>query len=157
MNGPFTKELRGTIADIVGRYPERRAAILPVLHLVQRERGFIGPDDEIAIARICGLHPVDVREVLTFYTMFRRQPAGRRLVQVCTNLSCTIRGGERILDRVRTVLGIEPGQTTRDGRFTLVEVECLGACDKSPCLMIDDVLHGDLTEENVEALFREEK
>lgn len=155
MTGPFTEDLRGRIADLIGRYPERRAALLSVLHLVQKERGFIGPEDEIAVARVCGLHPVEVREVLTFYTMFRRRPSGRRLVQVCTNLSCALRGGERLLNRVRALLQIEPGQTTSDGRFTLVEVECLGACDQAPCLMIDDKLHGNLTEEKIESLLLE--
>jgi NADH-quinone oxidoreductase subunit E len=135
MTGPFSEELRRRIADLVALYPERRAALLPVLALVQKERGFIGTEDEAAVARVCGLRPVEVGEVLTFYTMFRRRPAGRRLVQVCTNLSCSLRGGERILDAVRKILGVEPGRTTGDGKFTLVEVECLGACDKSPCLM----------------------
>jgi len=157
MTARFPEQLRGRIAEVVGRYPERRAALLPVLHLVQKERGFVGPEDEIAVARICGLPPAAVREVLTFYTLFRREPAGRRLLQVCTNLSCTLRGGERILDHLRKILGVEPGQTTPDGRFTLIEVECLGACDKGPCLMIDDDLHGALTEEKVDDLLREAK
>ncbi len=155
MTAPFTEDLRRRIADLVARYPERRAALLPVLHLVQKERGFISPEDEIAVARVCGLRPVEVREALTFYTMFRRRPAGRRVLQVCTNLSCTLRGGERILDRIRQILGIEPGKTTPDGRITLLEVECLGACDRGPCLMIDDVLHGELTGDKLEALLRE--
>jgi NADH-quinone oxidoreductase E subunit len=155
MTAPFTEELRGRIAAVVGRYPEKSAALLPVLHLVQKERGFIGPDDERAVAAILGLRPVSVREVLTFYTMFRRAPSGRRLLQVCTNLACTIRGGERILDFLRKILEIEPGQTTPDGQFTLIEVECLGACDKGPCLMIGDDLHESLTPEKVEALLRE--
>jgi NADH-quinone oxidoreductase subunit E len=154
MTTRFSEGLQERIAAACGGCPDKRSALLPVLHLVQNERGFIGPDDEIAVAGLLGLKPVEVREVLTFYTMFRRKPAGRRLLQVCTNLSCTIRGGVRILDHLRAKLEIEPGETTRDGRFTLVEVECLGACDKAPCLMIDDDLFNCQTPDEVDDLLR---
>jgi len=155
MTSGFSEALRARIDEVIVRYPNRRAALLPVLHLVQRERGFIGPDDETAVAGLCGIRPVEVREVLTFYTMFRREPAGRRLVQVCTNLSCTIKGGVGILDHLRRTLGLEPGQTTRDGRFTLLEVECLGSCDKGPCLMVGDKLYEGVTVEAVDKILRE--
>jgi NADH-quinone oxidoreductase subunit E len=155
MTKGFSEGLRTRIEEIFARYPNRRSALLPVLHLVQRERGFIGPDDEILVAGLCGLRPVEMREVLTFYTMFRLKPAGRHLLQVCTNLSCAIRGGDRILDHLRRTLGLELGQTTPDGRFTLVEVECLGACDKGPCLMVGEKLHERLTTEAVDKLLRE--
>ncbi len=155
MTTVFTEGLRARVEEICARYPNRRTALLPVLHLVQRERGFVGPDDEATVAGLCGLRPVEVREVLTFYTMFRREPAGRHLIQVCTNLSCTIRGGVRILDHLRRTLGIEPGRTTPDGRFSLVEVECLGACDKGPCLMVGEKLHEGLTIQAVDKLLRE--
>jgi len=150
----FPEGLQARITAACGGCPDKRSALLPVLQLVQDERGFIGPEDEIAIAGLLDLQPVEVREVLTFYTMFRRRPAGRHLLQVCTNLSCTIRGGLWILDHLRTKLGLEPGETTQDGQFTLVEVECLGACDKAPCLMIDEDLFSCQTPDEVEDLLR---
>jgi NADH-quinone oxidoreductase, E subunit len=151
----FPSGLRTRIEAILARYPNRRAALLPVLHLVQRERGFIGPEDEAEAAVLCGLRPVEVREVLTFYTMFRREPAGRHLLRVCTNLSCSIRGSAGILDHLRRAFGLQPGRTTPDGRFTLVEVECLGACDKGPCLLAGDTLHENLTPAALDAILRE--
>jgi NADH-quinone oxidoreductase subunit E len=152
MTGRFPEGLRRRIAAVRAGNPEARFALLPVLHLVQKERGFIGPDDEMEVAGLLGLKPVDVREVVTFYTMFRRRPSGRHLLRVCTNLSCAIRGGGRILDHLRSALGIEPGETTPDGRFTLVEVECLGACDRAPCLMIDEALFSCQTTDEVDDL-----
>jgi NADH-quinone oxidoreductase subunit E len=151
----FPAGLRIRIEAILARYPNRRAALLPVLHLVQRERGFIGREDEAEVAVLCGLRPVEVREVLTFYTMFRREPAGRHLLRVCTNLSCSIRGSAGILDHLRGAFGLQPGRTTPDGRFTLVEVECLGACDKGPCLLAGDTLHENLTPAALDAILRE--
>ena len=156
MKNVFSDDLRARIAAVRAANGAARPALLPVLQLVQSERGFIGPEEEIAAAEMLGLKPVEVREVVTFYTMFRRRPAGRHLLQVCINLSCTIKGGGRILDHLRTSLGVGTGETTADGRFTLAEVECLGACDRAPCLMIDGTLFSCRTPEEVDALLRTE-
>jgi len=154
MTSRFPESLRTRILELLNRFPDKKAALLPALHLVQNERGFIGPEEEAAVADLLAIRPIEVREAVTFYSMFRRRPAGRRLLQVCANLTCTIRGGERILDHLRRRLAIEPGGTTPDGRFTLIEVECLGACDQAPCLMIGGTLHGSLTPESVDELLR---
>jgi len=154
MKNAFPEGLRDRISAVLADSREARSALLPVLQLVQDERGFIGPEDEIAVAGLLGLKPVEVREVVTFYSMFRRLPAGRHLLQVCTNMSCTIKGGGRILDHFRVSLGIGPGETTGDGRFTLREVECLGACDRAPCLMIDKTLYSCRTPDEADDLLR---
>ena len=154
MTSRFPELLRTRVRELADCYPDKKAALLPALHLVQNERGFIGPEEEIEVADLLVLRPIEVREVVTFYSMFRRRPSGRTILQVCSNLTCTIRGGERILDYLQKTLGIESGGTTPDGRFTLVEVECLGACDQAPCLMIGETLHGHLTPESVDELLR---
>jgi NADH-quinone oxidoreductase subunit E len=144
MSGAFSPELAGKIAALAARYPAKPAALLPVLHLVQNERGHISADDERAVAGILGLPPVKVREVVTFYTMFRRAPVGRYHIQVCTNLSCALAGGDTLAAHLEAKLGVKLGGTTPDGKFTLTGVECLGACEKAPCLMINFEYYGDL-------------
>ena len=152
MSAVLSADLRAGIERLAARYPRKAAALLPVLHVVQNDRGFIGPDEEAEVAVLLGIGPIEVREVVTFYTMFRRRPVGRRVVQVCSNLSCTLMGGERILDYLKKKLAIGVGETTSDGRFTLTTVECLGACEQAPCLMIDFDYHGNLTEEKIVAI-----
>ncbi|MCX6560054.1 MAG: NADH-quinone oxidoreductase subunit NuoE [Candidatus Aminicenantes bacterium] len=152
MSGPLSDALRAGIAGLAERYPTREAALLPALHRIQEEMGWIPPAAEVEVAGMLGLRPIQVREAVTFYTMFRRRPSGRHHLQVCRNLSCTLRGGDVLLDHLRARLGIVPGETTPDGRFTLSVVECLGNCENSPCLMIDFEEHGRLDLEAVDGL-----
>jgi NADH-quinone oxidoreductase subunit E len=140
----------------VAAYPERSAALLPVLRLIQEESGWIPPAAEVWAANKLGLKPVRVREVLSFYTMFRRQPAGRTVIQVCRNLSCTLAGAEEVIAAMRRELGLAVGaDTTADGAVTLVTVECLGNCDHAPCLQIDGVDRGPVTRDSAAAIVRE--
>jgi len=152
MSPVLSDGLRARIETLAARYPRPTAALLPALHLVQAEKGFIGPDAEMALAEIFGTTPLEVREVVTFYTMFRRGPVGRHLIQVCTNVSCALMGGERILDYLRRKLGVAVGETTPDGRFTLTTVECLGACETAPGLMVDFDHYGNLTEKRIDEI-----
>jgi NADH:ubiquinone oxidoreductase subunit E len=144
------------IERAIAAYPERSAALLPVLHLIQGELGHVPPEAEVWAAVKLGLQPVRVREVLTFYSMLRRRPAGRTVIQVCRNLSCTLAGAGEIVAALRQELGLGPGDgdTTADGAFTLVEVECLGHCDHAPCFQVDGVDHGPMTVEAAVALIR---
>lgn len=140
----------------VAAYPERAAALLPVLRLIQEESGWIPPEAEVWAADKLGLKPVRVREVLSFYTMFRRRPAGRTVIQVCRNLSCTLAGAEEVIAALRRELGLGDGaDTTPDGAVTLVSVECLGNCDHAPCLQIDGVDRGPVTRDSAAAIVRE--
>jgi len=109
------------------------------------------------VAAKLSIAPVRVREVLSFYTMFRRAPAGRSTLQVCHNVSCALAGAEDILRFISEKLGIAPGQTTPDGAISLVTVECLGNCDHAPCLQVDGVDHGPASRETVDALIEELK
>lgn len=145
------------IESAIGRYPEKGAALLPVLEIVQSEAGFVSGEAEIWVAAKLGLRPARVREVTTFYTMFRRAPAGRHSVEVCRNLSCSLAGGDGLLRFIAETLGIEPGQTTPDGAIHLAAVECLGHCDHAPCLQVDGVDHGPVSRETAAALLEELK
>ncbi len=141
----------------IALYPEKSAALLPVLRIIQDESGFISRDAENWAAAKLAVQPIRVREILTFYTMFRRAPGGRTTVQVCRNLSCTLAGAEDILQLLTEKLGISPGETTPDGAITLVTAECLGNCDHAPCLQVDGVDRGPVTRESVAALIEELK
>jgi NADH-quinone oxidoreductase E subunit len=145
------KKIEGMIAP----YPQRSAALLPVLRAVQEESGWISPEAEVWVAAKLGIRPIQVREVLTFYTMLRRNPAGRTVIQVCRNLSCTLAGAADIIGFLRDKLGVGPDGTTADGRISLVTVECLGNCDHAPCLQIDGTDYGRVTKDMAAALVRE--
>jgi NADH-quinone oxidoreductase E subunit len=140
---------------IIARYPEKRAAMLPVLWLFEREVGEVNLEVERQVAALLEVPPAAVREVTTFYTMFRRPGTGTHVIQVCHTVSCALRGAAEVVAAFRRELGIGPGETTPDGRFTLMKVECLGACEHAPCLQVNDVQHDDLTPDLVPALVRE--
>lgn len=144
--------IKKEIEAILPRYPKKEAAILPALHVVQRRLGFISPEAEKLVAQLLAIKPVRVREVVTFYTMFTRKPLGKYLLQVCSNLSCSLAGGESLLEYLQTKLAIKVGETTPDGRFTLSTVECLGACDQAPCLMVNDDLYGQLNKAKIDEI-----
>ena len=152
MSPDYSADLRRKIEDAVARYPKKEAALLPVLHLVQREVGCIGEEEERFVAGIMGLKPIKVREVVTFYTMFFRRPIGRYHIQICSNLSCRLLGAESLLEFVKGKLGIGVGETTADGRFTLSTVECLGACEQAPSMMVNFDYHGHLDKEKIEKI-----
>jgi NADH-quinone oxidoreductase subunit E len=150
-------EARGKIDRAVAAYPEASAALLPVLHVVQGESGHISQEAEAWVAARLGILPIRVREAVTFYTMFRRRPSGRTVIRVCRNLSCTLAGAESVVAALRGELGLGAGDgdTASDGSVTLVTVECLGNCDRAPCLQVDGVDRGPVTPEAAIAIVRE--
>ncbi len=152
MSAGLSTELIKKIAEVVARYPKKEAAILPVLHLIQREKGAIGTEEEQWVASFLEIKPIKVREVVTFYTMFQQKPVGRYHIQVCSNLTCSLMGGEKLIDHLQKRLGIKIGETTPDQRFTLTEVECLGACEQAPSLMINFDYYGQLDPEKIDVL-----
>lgn len=151
---PSTATLK-KIEGMIAPYPERSAALLPVLRAIQEESGCVSPESEAWVAAKLGIRPIRVREVLSFYTMFRRKPAGGTTIQICRNLSCTLAGAEDIIGFLKEKLHIGPDGTTPGGRITLVTVECLGNCDQAPCLQIDGVDRGRVTCESAAALIEE--
>ncbi|HEX3546844.1 MAG TPA: NADH-quinone oxidoreductase subunit NuoE [Mycobacterium sp.] len=129
--------LEGDAKDVVARYPSARSALLPLLHLVQSEDGYLTPAGMAFCAAQLGLTDAEVTAVATFYSMYRRTPTGEYLVGVCTNTLCAIMGGDAILEALQDHLGIHAGQTTEDGRVTLEHVECNAACDYAPVVMVN--------------------
>lgn len=143
----FSPSAREKFEQYVRRYPVRRAAIMPTLWLAQKEFGYLSTEVMEYVAGLLGLTPAFVASVASFYTMYYKRPMGRHHVQVCTNLSCSLVGAERILDCIRERLGIDVGETTPDGKFSLDQVECLGSCGTAPMMQINDRYWEDLTPE----------
>ena len=147
MSLQFSSENEATFQRIVARYPVRRAALLPTLWLAQEQWGYLSLEVMEYVAERLDLKPAFVGSVASFYTMYYKRPMGRHHVQVCTNLSCALVGSDRILDCLRQRLGIEVGETTADGKFSLSEVECLASCGTAPMMQINDDYWENLTPE----------
>lgn len=143
----ITDDMRAHIDAIAARYPERRGALLPTLHLVQRKAGCISHDAMREVAELFDLRPNEVFEVVSFYNLFDTEVRGRHRVNVCTNLPCSLRGARGLLRSLEAHLGIRAGETTADGRITLGHEECLGACGYAPMLRVGDAYHEDLDAE----------
>ena len=150
----YTAENRARFEEIVQRYPpeRRRSAVLPALYLVQYQLGYITANAIRHVAELLGITRADVEDVVSFYTMFYTKPVGTFVLQVCRTLSCALNGAERVTEELQAKLGIDPGQTDPDGTFTLIEVECLGACDRAPVVMVNDAWHECLTPEAASSL-----
>jgi NADH-quinone oxidoreductase subunit E len=135
----FDREL----AVLLQRYPPDRkaAAMLPALRLGQELFGWVSPAVQRLAAERLGVSPARAEEVATFYVMFHTRPVGRHVVELCTNVSCCLTGAERLWDHLRRKLGVEHGGTTADGRITLKEVECLGACGTAPAMLVDEEMY----------------
>jgi NADH-quinone oxidoreductase subunit E len=148
----ISRETRARIDAEMAKYPQRRGALLPALHLVQRELGCIEPRTAAEVAEIFGLRPVEVMEVVTFYNMFHERPSGRHHVYVCTNLPCSLRGARELLRGLEAHLGIRAGESSPDGRITLGHEECLGACAYAPMMRVDARYHENLDLEQARAI-----
>ena len=148
----FSPEQLAEVRRLQGLYPDRRGALLPVLHLAQDTFGWISLEVEAYVAGLFELSPAHVHEVVTFYTLYFQQPRGRHVVAVCHNLSCHLAGSRDILAHVKGRLGIEVGETTSDGRITLQAVECLCACEAAPMAQVDDRYELNLTPDKVDRL-----
>jgi NADH-quinone oxidoreductase subunit E len=153
-NTIFSPELAARFDHLVTIYPVRRSALVPMLLYAQDEVGYISDAVVAEIARRIGILELDVRNVLSYYSMLRTKPAGRYNVQVCTNISCMLRGGYEILSHCKQKLGIGHKGVTPDGVFSLEEVECIGACCWAPAMQINYDFHDELTPEKVDVLFQ---
>jgi NADH-quinone oxidoreductase subunit E len=133
----FTPENEATAHEIIGRYPLGKSALIPLLHLAQEQHGWVTDDAMRQIADLTGTTPAEVKGTGSFYEMFKFHPVGKYVVNVCTNISCQLLGGEELLDHASEKLGVKPGGTTADGMFTLEDVECVAACTEAPCLQVN--------------------
>src|SRR3982075_2090440 len=145
----YTPENRARFDEVVTRYPadRRRSAVLPALYLAQQQQGYITANAIRHVAGLLGITRADVEDVVSYYTMFYTRPVGKYVVNVCRTLSCAINGAERVTEALTAKLGIKPGETDASGTFTLMEVECLGACDRAPVVMVNDAWHEGLRPE----------
>jgi len=148
----FSAEQLGEVRRLQGLYPDKRGALLPVLHLAQEVFGHVSLEVEEYVAGLFELSPAHVHEVVTFYTLFFQRPPGRHVVSVCHNLTCHLLGSKSIVEHLTRRLGIEVGETTADGRVTLLTVECLCACEQAPMMQVDERYEGLLTPEKVDRI-----
>ncbi len=133
--------------------PDRKSAAIDALMIVQRHRGWVSDASLAAIARLLGMSAENLDSIATFYNLIYRKPVGRHVVMVCDSVSCYVLGADRLREEVEEHLGIRMGQTTQDGRFTLLPIVCLGACDRAPTMMIDDELIGHVRSETLDETF----
>ena len=148
------KHLLAEFETMRRRFPAgfESSLVLPCLRRIQEDRGFVADTDIDELATYLGVPRVQIEEVLSFYTQFRRAPVGRWHLQACRNVSCSMRGAEAMLEQLGGCLGIAPGGTTADGRFTLSTVECLGSCGTAPVLMVNETYHEDMSPDRLDAL-----
>ncbi len=136
---------RQEIEEHIKQYPQKKAACIEALKVIQKYRRWVSDESVNDLAQIMDMKPDEVDSVATFYNLVFRRPVGRHVILVCDSISCWVMGFNTVLDKLKTKLGIELGETTPDDRFTLLTIPCLGTCDRAPALMIDDDLHRDLT------------
>jgi NADH-quinone oxidoreductase subunit E len=148
----FSPEQLAEVGRLQALYPDKRGALLPVLHMAQDTFGYVSLEVEAYVAGLFSLSPAHVHEVVTFYTMYFQRPKGRHVVSVCHNLSCHLAGAPSVVEHVKRRLGIEPGETTDDGRVTFVTVECLCACEGAPMMQVDDRYEVNLTPEKIDRI-----
>jgi NADH-quinone oxidoreductase E subunit len=146
----FSADVEAEIDSHLAKYPVARSAILPLMFIVQRERGYLDPAGVLYLANRLQLRVTDIWEVATFYSMIHTSPIGKYHIQVCRTLSCKIRGAGQVTEHCSKKLGIKVGETTADGRFTLSEVECLGSCGTAPMLQVNFEYHENLTPEKID-------
>jgi NADH-quinone oxidoreductase subunit E len=143
---------RQKIQALLTRYPQQRSALIPSLQLAQEEVGYLSPEVILEIAEAFDLSPSEVNEVASFYTMLFKRPVGKYVIQACTNISCMLCNSEGIMSHLEKRLGIKPGETTADNKFTLMEVECLASCGTAPVVQINEDYHESLTPEKLDQI-----
>jgi len=150
----LNQKILGQVDELISKYHDARSCLLPTLYLFQKEYGWLSSEVLETVGEVLNVPKATVKGVSTFYAMFTHKPMGRHLIQLCTNVSCMLMGGERLLDTLRDHYGLEPNTTTSDGRFSLMIMECIGACDTAPAMLVDTDLHGNLTPERMAAILK---
>lgn len=150
----FTPEQRERFERLASHYPpeQRKSTVIYALFMVQEQIGYISRNGMLHVAEVIGCTPEEVEDVATYYAMFYKQPVGKYVVQVCRTLSCALKGAERVTEELANRLHVKPGETDATGTFTLIEVECLGACDRAPVVMVNDGWHECQRPEDIDRL-----
>ncbi len=150
------KEIK-EIEEHFAHYPRKQAAVIEALKVVQSHRGYVSDENVLDIAHLLEMTPEEVDSVATFYNLIFRKPVGEHVILMCDSISCWIMGYENLKDHLSRKLGIDIGQTTKDNRFTLLTIPCLGACDRAPAMMVDNELYGNLTPEKIDEILEKYK
>ena len=153
----LSEKSREAIFKLQKMYPEKRSALIPALHIAQNEIGYLPIDIQAEVAEMFDLVTNEVTAVVTFYDMFYERPVGKHLIHVCKNVSCMLRGCDKLLKGLCDRLQIEPGETTADGQFTIIPSECLAACDRAPMLLADDQVYGPVKEDEIDSILQKLK
>ena len=148
----ISEQAKQRMRDLAARYPVARSAVMPALYIAQQEEGYITQDGLRAVAETIGLTVDDVESVATFYTMYYQQPPGKKVIKVCTSISCYLRSCDALVDHLEKRLGIKRGETTAEGNFTLMTAECLASCGTAPVLQVNDEFVENVTLEMSDAL-----
>jgi NADH-quinone oxidoreductase subunit E len=151
----LTEKTQKSILKLQELYPVKRSALIPALHLAQAEVGYLPIEIQKEVADLFEIDPNEVYGVVTFYDMFFEEPVGKHLLHVCKNVSCMLRGGDEMLEKLCQKLHIKPGETSSDGEFTVIPSECLGACDRAPMMLADDQVVGPLQAEDLDRILAE--
>jgi NADH-quinone oxidoreductase subunit E len=153
----LSEETKTAILNLQKRYPEKRSALIPALHLAQAENGYLPRDIQNEVADLFNLDPNEVNSVVTFYDMFFEKPVGKHIVHVCKNVSCMLRGSDQIIDSLCSKLQVKPKEMTADGEFTIIPSECLGACDRAPMMLVDEKIVGPVHEADLDQILTRAK
>jgi NADH-quinone oxidoreductase subunit E len=153
----FTPDNEALAREIIGRYPVKKSATIPLCHLAQEQDGHLTDDAMVHIGELVGITPAEVVGTASFYEMFKREPVGRYVVNVCTSIACFLRGGDELLHHAEQALGVKAGETTPDGQFTVEGYECLAACTEAPCLQVNYRYFHQVTPDDFDRLVTELK
>lgn len=143
------------IQDLQKKYPEKRSALIPALHLAQAEKGYLPRETQDEVAALFDIDPNEVNSIVTFYDMFFEEPVGKHIIHVCKNVSCMLRGGDELLRNLCSHLKVEPRKPTADGEFTIIPSECLGACDRAPMMLVDEKVIGPVNGADFDKILKE--
>jgi NADH-quinone oxidoreductase E subunit len=151
----ISEQTKQRMRDLAARYPAARSAVMPALHIAQQEEGYITAEGLQAIAEVLNMTTDDVESVATFYTMYYQQPQGKKVIKVCSSISCYLRNCDALIAHLQQRLGIKPGETTPDGKYTLMTVECIASCSTAPALQVNDEFYENVTLASADALLTE--
>lgn len=151
----FSPDKLNQVNELISRYPHKEAAVLPVLYLAQKEFGYLSPESIEYVAKLMEIPTARLYGTVSFYSLLYMKPMGRHHIQVCRTFPCALLGAEKITDSIKRRLGIDIGETTADGKFTLSEVECLASCGTGPMMQINDEYYENLSEEKIEAILKD--
>lgn len=150
----LSEETKKAILDLQKKYPVKRSALIPALHLAQSEKGYLSLETQTEVANLFQLDVNEVHSVVTFYDMFFERPVGKHIIHICKNASCMLRGCDDLINKVCTKLKTKPGQVTEDGEFTVIPSECLGACDRAPMMLVDEKVVGPVKDDEIDDILK---